>query len=86
MYCIDNIAIAFMFNGGSSCSSTILDGIKGSILVLTNPQTTVRGPLDPAQHSDRCTSETERMFNVKEIAGFNGPQWSRKWELFFWVV
>ncbi len=26
---------------------------------LINPQTTVRGPLDPAQHSDSCKSETE---------------------------
>ena len=24
-----------------------------------NPQTTVRGPLDPAQHSDGCKSKTE---------------------------
>ncbi len=35
---------------------------------LFNPQTTVRGPLDPAQHSDSCKSETENdlaeMFQV----------------------
>ena len=26
---------------------------------MFNPQTTVRGPLDPTQHYDSCKSETE---------------------------
>ncbi len=86
----------------------VIKNDAGAFLML-NPQTTMRGPLDPTQHSDSCKSETEnylaeifqvilngskccqmivlyRTFNVKEIAGSNGPQWSRKWELFFSVV
>ncbi len=29
------------------------------VLYCINPQTTVWGPLDPAQHSDSCKRETE---------------------------
>ncbi len=38
MYCIDTEAIAFMFNGGSSCGSTIhpIDTKIGKVLVWTN--------------------------------------------------
>ncbi len=29
------------------------------VTLIFNPQTTLRGPMDPAQHSDGCESETE---------------------------
>ena len=56
--------LATSTGGGQKESSCHLKYVHTQLFVnmhiyLINPQTTVRGPMDPAQHSGSCNSETE---------------------------